>query len=103
MSTSQSNLSDPTYGYDLVVATTQKGLNSALKHFLDSLTAPEVIACYVYDNQNNFVPITYEELKKNAKGSDPFGVPDNADPNRNQDLINLTNANFAGAIKAQIG
>jgi hypothetical protein len=103
MGVAQSNLSDPKFGYDLVVAVTQASLNATMKEFLAGLTAPEVVSCYVYDQNNDLVPISYPDLKAQAKGSDPFQVPDSADPNTNQDLINLTNANYAGGFKAQIG
>jgi hypothetical protein len=103
MSASQSNLSDPKFGYDLVIAVTQESINATMKEFLLGVTEPEVTCCYVYDANNDLVPIDYDTLKANAKGSDPFMVPDGADASTNQDLINLTNANFAGAVKAQIG
>ena len=38
-----SNLSDAQFGYDLVVATTQKSINSTMAHFLDRTTFKEVI------------------------------------------------------------
>jgi hypothetical protein len=101
MTIAQTNLS--AFGYDLVVAVTQKSINATMKGFLDSLTAPEVIACFIYDNNGNMVPIGYEDLKRNAKGSDPFSVADGADSKTNQDLINLAAVLFAGAFKAQIG
>ena len=103
MSASQSNLSDPKYGYDLVVAVTQASINATMEQFLAGLTAPVVICCYVYDANNDLVPIDYATLKANAKGSDPFTVPPTANPNTDQDLINLTAANFAGAFMAQLG
>lgn len=103
MSANQSNLSDPHYGYDLVVAVTQKSVNTTLKQFLAGLNSPEVILCFVYDPNNNLVPIDYKTLVANAKGSDPFVIPNGADPKTNADLINLANVNFAGAVKAKIG
>ncbi len=103
MSATQSNLSEPKFGYDLVVAVTQASVNATMKQFLAGLQAPEVVACYVYDASDNLVPIEYDELKKQAKGSDPFTVADGAEPNTDQDLINLTAANFAGGFKAAIG
>ena len=103
MSASQSNLSDPKFGYDLVVAVTQKSINATMKQFLAGITSPEVVCCYAYDTNNDLVPIDYATLKSNAKGSNPFTVPADANPATNQDLINLTNANFAGGVKAQIG
>jgi hypothetical protein len=46
MSIAQTNLTS--FGYDLVVAVTQKSINATMKVFLDSLTVPEVIACFIY-------------------------------------------------------
>lgn len=103
MSATDSNLSDPRYGYDLVVAVTQAAVNATMKEFLAQADTPEVVICYVYDADNDLVPIGYEELKKNAKGSDPFAVPDGAKPRVDQDLINLEEMNFAGGFKAAIG
>lgn len=103
MSSLQSNLSDAHYGYDLVVAVTQKSLNTTLAQFIAYLNSPEVILCYVYDVNNNLVPIDYKTLVANAKESDPFSVANGADPKTNQGLINLAEANFAGAVKAKIG
>ncbi len=103
MSASQSNLSDPHYGYDLVVAVTQASVNTTLKELLLGLQSPEVTICYVYDENNNLVPIDYQTLLVNAQGSDPFTIPNGANPTTNKDLVNLTNANFAGAVRAMLG
>lgn len=103
MSVSQSNLSDPHYGYDLVVAVTQASINATMKQLLAGLSSPEVTVCYVYNNEDNLVPIDYQTLIANAKGSDPFKVAAGTDPSTDKDLINLTNANFAGAVRAQLG
>jgi hypothetical protein len=96
-------LSDPHYGYDLVVAVTQASINATLKQLLAGLTAPEVTVCYVYDENNNLVPIDYQTLLTNAQGSDPFKVSNGANPTNDKDLVNLTNANFAGALRAMLG
>ncbi|WP_395702164.1 hypothetical protein [Aquabacterium sp.] len=103
MSASQSNLSDPHYGYDLVVAVSQASVNATLAQLMAGLSAPEVTLCYVYDNANNLVPIAYSTLVGDARGSDPFSVPSGADPSTNQDLKNLAAANFAGAVRARLG
>ena len=103
MSVSQSNLSDPKYGYDLVVAVTQASVNAALLQYLAGIQAPEVIVCYVYDDNNNLVQIPYSTLKGDARGSDPFAIPPNADPKTNQDLKNLLDCNYAGGFKARLG
>jgi len=103
MSASQSNLSDLHYGYDLVVAVTQASVDVTLKELLLGLSAPEVTVCYVYDDNNNLVPIDYQTLLVNAQGSDPFKVANGANPATDKDLVNLTNANFAGGVRAKLG
>lgn len=103
MSAKQSHLSLPELGYDLVVASTQKSLNAALKRYLDSLNGAPVTACYVYDDNNEPISIPYELLKTKAKGSDPFTIAEDADPKTNQDLLNLAEAGFAGGFRATIG
>jgi hypothetical protein len=103
MSANDSNLSDPRYGYDLVVAVTQASVNATMKEFLSKGETPEVAVCYVYADDNHLVAIDYEQLKANAKGSDPFKVTQGAKPKVDQDLINLEAANFAGGFKAAIG
>ncbi|ALV04513.1 hypothetical protein [Roseateles depolymerans] len=103
MSASQSNLSDLHYGFDLVVAVTQASVNATLKQFLAGISAPEVTVCYVYDNNNDLVPVDYRTLVGDAKGSDPFKVPAGSNPATDPDLINLSAANFAGAVRARIG
>lgn len=98
-----SNLSSPKYGYDIVVATTQSSINATLKNFLNSLTEPVVTICYVADPSGNPVYIDYSRLKTIAHGSDPFQVPNNADPNTNPDLKNLFQARFMMGFCAQLG
>jgi hypothetical protein len=103
MGASQSDLSDPHFGFDLVVAVTQASINVTLTQLLADLTAPEVTVCYVYDDSNNLVPIDYHTLVSNAHGSDPFQVPNGANPATNSDLVNLMAANFAGGVRAMLG
>ncbi|GAA1364348.1 hypothetical protein [Streptomyces beijiangensis] len=103
MTAQKSNLSSPKYGYDFVVATTQASINATMKAFLSGLTQPVVTVCYVADFQGNPVLIDYDQLKKNAHGSDPFTIPANADPNTSQDLRNLVEARFMMGFRAQIG
>ena len=102
MGASQSNLSDPHYGFDVVVAVTQTAVNDNLGDLLGDLSAPEVILCYVYDANNDVVAADFDTVVASANGSNPFEVAD-GQPSTNPDLVNLTNANFAGAVKASIG
>lgn len=103
MSVSQSNLSAYTYGYDIVVATTQSSINSTIKEFLSDASMPEVIMCYVTDGNGNITSIDYPTLLANTKQSDPFSIPANADATTNPDIQNLAAANFVAAFKAQLG
>src|SRR5215212_10864212 len=103
MSVNQSNLSASQYGYGLVVATTQGSLNATMKEFLSTGTEPEVVICYVADEKGDPTQISYESLKQQANGSDPFTIPDDADPTTNPDIANLFKARFMVGIKAKIG
>jgi hypothetical protein len=97
-----SNLSDSQFDYDLVVATTQKSINSGMRAFLDEVDSKEVIVCFQVKN-HKWVQISHEELKSLAEGSDPFQVAHGADAETTPDLCNLKAAHFAGGFKAQIG
>ena len=103
MSQLQSYLSSPKYGYDFVVATTQASINATMKEYLSDAGQPQVIMCYVMNAQGVATAIDYATLKANAKGSDPFAVPNNADVSTNQDIKNLSDAYFLYAFKASIG
>jgi hypothetical protein len=106
MSTSYglSDLTNPKYGYDFVVATTQASINAILLQYLASVTEPTVTACYVWDSEKEMaVPIDYNTLMQEANGTDPFSVPDGSDPNTDQDLINLKAVKFIGAFRATMG
>ena len=103
MSASNSYLSDPHYGYDVVVSTTQESINSVMKMFLSKLPEPLTRICFKYqDKHNPIVPIDYEELKKKANGTDPFKNPPDASPD-DPGLHNLLNAKFVGGFRAQVG
>lgn len=103
MSASQSDLSNPRYGYDFVVATTQASINATMKQFLANLSQPVATICYVADNQGTPVPIPYADLVQRAHGSDPFTVAAGADPTTNPDLKNLIEARFMMGFRAQLG
>ena len=97
-----SHLSDPRYGYDYVVATTQRSINATMKQFLSSITEPEVTVCYVADGLGRPSPVDYDELKKRAT-VDPFTIPDGTDPATNPDLQKLLKVRFMMAFRARIG
>lgn len=103
ISAKRSFLSSAIYGYDFVVATTQSSINGTLLQYLSSLDQKPTSVCYIADSKGFPAPISYEELKSKANGSDPFTVPDGADPATNQDLKNLFAARFMFGFRASLG
>lgn len=103
MSAVPSNLSNPKYLYDFVVATTQESINATMMAFLAQLTEPIVTVCYVADASGNPTPIPYATLMKNANGTDPFAIPANVDVSTSKDIQNLYGARFMLAFRAQLG
>ena len=102
MSASQSYLSESNYGYDFVVATTQASINATMDEFINGANLPEVTMCYIVDENGNPQIIDYNTLVANAKGTDPFSVP-NGETVTSQDVQNLSDAYFLYAFRAQIG
>lgn len=98
MSGHQSNLSDPKYGYDMVVAVTQDAINLTMDNFLEQFTGKELIVCYRYDDKlEKSVRADYDDIKK-VCNVDPFIVqPSDAR------LPKLDEYGFQFAFKAKIG
>src|SRR5690242_7578665 len=103
MSSRQSFLSSPRYGYDIAVGLTQAAINATMKQYLDRLPIPEFVICFIADEAGNPKQLDYEQLKKNAKGADPFTIPNKADPTTNPDILKLKEARFITGFKARIG
>ncbi|GAA4333196.1 hypothetical protein [Flaviaesturariibacter amylovorans] len=104
MSATQSNLSDARYGYDFVVATTQKSINATLKEYLYTTKFPVVRMYWNQDADGNPVPVSYEDLMKQTSNTDPLKVPSwNAAQPMTEDLTNINNSNFYFAFEAAIG
>ncbi|KAF5650609.1 hypothetical protein F52700_326 [Fusarium sp. NRRL 52700] len=102
MSASASNLSSGHYGYDFVVAVTQASINATLKAFMRNLQEPIVTVYYVADDNGNPVQMDFQSFKKVAGETDPFTMPDGADPH-GVDVKNLINARFLAGFRARIG
>lgn len=101
MSGHQSNLSDPKYGYDMVVATTQEAINLTMKEYLDRAKLKELVICYKWDDKlRKRVPVGYEELKQ-ATGVDPFAIPNGSD--ENESLKKLDDYGFQFAFRTKPG
>ena len=103
MSSRQSFLSSPKYGYDIAVGVTQASINATMKQYLDGLPIPEFVICFVEDKEGKPALIDYDQLKKKANGADPFSIPHEADPATHKEIIKLNEAGFITAFKAQIG
>jgi hypothetical protein len=103
MSGHQSNLSSAKYGYDLVVATTQDSINATMKAFLLSLDEKDFNACYQWDSSDppKAVPLDYQQVVNAIGGTDPFAIPDKADPDPK--VKALDDLGFAFAFRASMG
>lgn len=98
-----SNLSDAHYGYDYVVATTQASIDAAMKKFLAKHMEPTTTICFKANDKGIPQPISFEELKKNAGGVDPFDIPEGADPASDASLQALRKARFMMGFRATLG
>ncbi len=90
-----SNLSDPKYGYDMVVGTTGAAINSTLKHYLFTAGSKIKPAAIWYQQQTPGGPIT---PMTPIAGVDPFSIADGGTP-----PDTLLNSDFVFAIKAGFG
>ncbi|OWK70682.1 hypothetical protein [Pedobacter sp. AJM] len=102
MGFSSSNLSAAAYGYSFVVATTQESINASMQQYMNGIKAPEIMMCYIMDQNGNPQSIDYQTLITQANGTDPFSVPDGT-PVTDPRIQNLSKAYFMYAFKAQIG
>jgi hypothetical protein len=104
MSANQSNLSDPHYGYDFVVATTQESINGTMKEYLYNSTFPLVQMYWNQDAGGNPVAVSRADLLQQTNGTDPLTVPSwtEGDP-MTQAIENINNSDFYFAFEAAIG
>ncbi|KAL5584370.1 hypothetical protein FOVSG1_013759 [Fusarium oxysporum f. sp. vasinfectum] len=82
MAPSQSNLSNPKYLYDFVVATTQESINAGLVQYLQNTSAkqPDTYLCFLADeNGEPTEEVSLDELLKLSGGINPFDIPDGTD------------------------
>ncbi|QEC77564.1 hypothetical protein [Mucilaginibacter ginsenosidivorax] len=102
MSAKQSFLSDPHYGYDFVVATTQASINSTMKEYLYKIKQPTTYICFLADSLGNpTTPITVEDLVTKT-GINPFDIPDGT-PYNDARITKLTQSMFVCALKITAG
>lgn len=87
----------------MVLAVTPSSMNRAMRACLLGLPEPELVVCYVMDHAGMPVPIEHAALMAQAGGSDPFRIPDGADPASLPALARLRKARFLAAFKIRIG
>lgn len=104
MSANQSHLSDPHYGYDFVVATTQGSINATMKNYLYNTSFTPVQMYWNQDDNGNPVAVDREDLLKQTNGTDPLLVPNWQSTDAiTPDITNLNNSNFYFAFEASLG
>lgn len=102
MAAAASNLNNPRYGYDFVVATTQDSINATMKKYLDSLDDSDTYIIFVRNAKKETVQISLDELKKASKGVDPFTLPADEDTT-GENILALQKARFIAGIKVTLG
>ncbi|KAF5588813.1 uncharacterized protein FSUBG_11348 [Fusarium subglutinans] len=98
------NLSNPKYGYDFVISTTQASINSDLCMYLHNNTLPCNYFCFLSNpsNANEVVPVTLEDLVAKTGGVDPFKIPWDT-PHTDPRVQALTKVGFAVGVKVRMG
>ncbi|KAH7143340.1 hypothetical protein DER46DRAFT_673588 [Fusarium sp. MPI-SDFR-AT-0072] len=98
------NLSNPKYGYDFVISTTQASINSDLCMYLHNNTLPCNYFCFLSNpsNANAVVPVTLEDLVAKTGGVDPFKIPRDT-PHTDPRVQALTKVGFAVGVKIRMG
>jgi len=105
MAPNASYLTNPKYGYDFVVATTQESINAGLIQYLQNTKGKQPVnyLCFLADQSGSPTKeITLDELKKLSGGISPFGIPDGTDW-QDPRIQKLMTARFVCAIKMQSG
>jgi hypothetical protein len=104
MSANQSDLSQPIYGYDIVVATTQGSINDTMKNYLYNTNFPVVKMYWNQDADGNPIVVSYDDLMKQTNNTDPLRVPSwKIGEPESDDIKNIINSNFCFAFEASIG
>ncbi|NRR30429.1 hypothetical protein HSX11_09520 [Oxalobacteraceae bacterium] len=100
MSASDSNLSAAAYGYDMVCAVTEDGINATM---LELLSAQEqsFSTCWILDDSGKTIQVPLAQFQASI-GFDPFTIPDGT--NWTDPLMDkLNDAGFLYAFKATLG
>src|SRR5262245_37513696 len=99
----QSDLSNSRYGYDFVVATTQKSINLTMKRYLRTLNAQAVAVCFVAGPDGQPIQIDHAELVRKANNTDPFSIPADVSPLQDPRIQNLLEARFLVGFRSRLG
>ena len=102
MSASQSNLSDPKYGYDMVVATTQTAINATMKEWLSKYVGKPFIQAYVFNPETESPIISDFDKLREKLGFDPFEIPEDT-PTTDPRFAKLKEEMFMFAFIVEIG
>ncbi|KAF5649805.1 uncharacterized protein FTJAE_769 [Fusarium tjaetaba] len=105
MAPSQSNLSNPKYLYDFVVATSQESINSGLVQYLQNTgnKQPYTYLCFLADeNGEPTEEVSLEEILKRSGGVNPFDIPDGTDW-KDERVQRLYEARLICAIRMRTG
>lgn len=105
-----SNLSDPKYGFDLVVATTQASINATMKTYLDSLGTKDTwIIQLSHESEDDSEPkleyVTIEDFRKRCS-VDLYTIKDtirSTKTNKNSTVDQLDAADFKAAVHITLG
>ncbi|THU98098.1 hypothetical protein K435DRAFT_838303 [Dendrothele bispora CBS 962.96] len=107
-STVPSNLSDPKYGFDLVLAVTQDSINGTmldyLRTFNNNSQIQPVELFWVADATGNPVLVTDNSaFLSSSKGTDPFSIPANVNVATSPLIQNLIGARFLFGVRFKLG
>ncbi|KAL8961947.1 MAG: hypothetical protein Q9193_001576 [Seirophora villosa] len=98
-----SNLTAAQYGYDFVVATTQSSINSTMLTYLSGLNTATITKCWTRKKATGTVSISYEDLKKQTGGADPFKVDDGTESAPGNTVEALSRCGFVAGFQITLG
>lgn len=107
MAAQKSNLSAAAYGYDFVLATTQKSINATMKMYLKGMSSTPTKVYYINEVDEDTLKVSIrqasrEELLKLTNNFDPLSLSESItskDPRSQQ----IANSGFAAAFEVQFG
>ncbi|XEU97491.1 hypothetical protein FSHL1_002777 [Fusarium sambucinum] len=101
----QSNLSNPKYLYDFVVASTQESINAGLVQYLQNTRGKQPVTYLFFladEHGDPTTEVTLDEILKLSGGINPFDIPDGTDWN-DERIQKLFKNRLVCAIRMQTG